>query len=660
MSESNNRTQARTFHENGQTLVTIKTLLAFLLFVVISSEVIAASIEDYGNLPTNRSLEISPNGEAITWIQELDEKVTLYVANSDDLKVIKALELGDALIRKVYFATNTHIIIEISKARKLTYVGQKYEDSAAFSFNVKTGKTSILLRENRDIYFAQTGLAEIVGFNKEKETALMPAIDNSSKFNLYSVDLNTGKAKRFKPGKQETINWHTNSAGEVIAREDFDGKKDRYRVYSYTQGKKPVLVYENETSLPNLDIVGINEEKNTLIVYNRSSTHEYLTDLSLDTGELENNLFSIQDANIKNYIKSNNDELLGLSISGLTPDYVFFDEKIDHSFERLLSTFKDKSVNLLSYSDDFKKIVVIVSGSQSPEKVYLFDTENVRLNSIGRQFSSIAESDVADVSSFTYQSRDGLALNAVITWPLQKTDSDQKNLPTLIFPHGGPAAYDSIQFDWWAQYFASQGYLIIQPNFRGSTGFGVELTQAGNGKWGKEMQNDVTDALNHAIELGITDPDRVCIMGASYGGYSALAGGAFTPEKFRCVISVNGVSDIPKMLSYDKDVYGRNSWVVNYWDKVIANGTLKKNDLKDISPIHHVDKFVSPTLLIVSKNDTVVSPKQSKAIAKKLKRAKKSVRIVTLKGEDHWLSKSETRLSMLKAIDEFLKEHNPI
>jgi dipeptidyl aminopeptidase/acylaminoacyl peptidase len=173
------------------------------------------------------------------------------------------------------------------------------------------------------------------------------------------------------------------------------------------------------------------------------------------------------------------------------------------------------------------------------------------------------------------------------------------------------------------------------------------------------MQDDVTDALNHLVEQRITDPSRVCIMGSSYGGYSALSGGATTPEKYRCVISVNGVSNIPKMLNEERSSHGENSWAFTYWESVIKNDTLSKNHLKEVSPINYAKDFQAPTLLIYSKNDTIVSPNQSKNMASRLKRAKKPVEIIALKGEDHWLSNSETRLSMLKAIDDFLKVHNP-
>jgi Dipeptidyl aminopeptidases/acylaminoacyl-peptidases len=129
-------------------------------------------------------------------------------------------------------------------------------------------------------------------------------------------------------------------------------------------------------------------------------------------------------------------------------------------------------------------------------------------------------------------------------------------------PHGGPAAQDVIGFDYMAQALASRGYLVVQPQFRGSTGFGQEHYKAGWGQWGKAMQDDLTDGVNFFVKKGYADPARVCIVGASYGGYAALAGAAFTPDLYQCAVSIAGVSHLPKMLKADKSRYGKKA---GYW-----------------------------------------------------------------------------------------------
>lgn len=148
-------------------------------------------------------------------------------------------------------------------------------------------------------------------------------------------------------------------------------------------------------------------------------------------------------------------------------------------------------------------------------------------------------------------------------------------------------------------------------------------------------------------------------MGASYGGYSALAGAAFTPDLYRCVISIAGVSDLPQMLRSAKAKHGRNHWVVSYWENIIGDPKSQREKLTAISPINFANSVEAPVLLIHGKDDTVVPIRQSTAMYKALKKADKPVEFVTLKGEDHWLSRTETRLALLKEVDKFLDQHNP-
>lgn len=227
-------------------------------------------------------------------------------------------------------------------------------------------------------------------------------------------------------------------------------------------------------------------------------------------------------------------------------------------------------------------------------------------------------------------------------------------------PHGGPASYDQVQFDWMAQYFANRGYLVLQPNFRGSEGFGWNHLRQGRKQWGGLMQDDVTDGVKALIDGGYADPDKICIVGASYGGFSALSGGATTPDLYRCVAAIAPVTDLPRFLEYNKEEYGKNGRGYVYWTRNIGDPKTDKQKLKQTSPVNQAESFNAPVLLIHGKDDTVVHIRQSEVMRKALKKAGKDVEFIKLKGEDHWLSTSETRLDTLRALDAFISEHNPV
>nr|WP_252730517.1 alpha/beta fold hydrolase [Colwellia sp. E2M01] len=280
--------------------------------------------------------------------------------------------------------------------------------------------------------------------------------------------------------------------------------------------------------------------------------------------------------------------------------------------------------------------------------------KNGKLDLLADARPNIKSEHVNPVQVVNYKARDGLNIPALLTTPLGKS---LDNLPTIMLPHGGPESYDTIGFDWLAQYFASQGYLVVQPQFRGSDGFGSEHLEKGRGEWGRKMQDDLTDAINLLVKEKITDPKRVCIVGASYGGYAALAGVAFTPEIYKCAISINGVSDIPQMLKKDRRKLGKYHWVVSYWDRVISNGNLEEDHLEKISPINSVKNITAPVLLIHGEHDLVVSFDQSDDMFDEMEDEDKDVTFVELAKGTHYLSNPENRVKALEAIDKFIKKN---
>jgi dipeptidyl aminopeptidase/acylaminoacyl peptidase len=197
---------------------------------------------------------------------------------------------------------------------------------------------------------------------------------------------------------------------------------------------------------------------------------------------------------------------------------------------------------------------------------------------------------------------------------------------------------------------------VLQPNFRGSI-LDSRFLEAGFGEWGRKMQTDLSDGVRYLARQGVIDPKRVCIVGASYGGYAALAGVTIESGVYRCAISVAGISDLKRFRKWTVENETRLSQ--RYWDRFI--GISDKNDpsIAAISPIEHVGSVSVPVLLVHGRDDTVVPYEQSELIFSALKRAGKSVEMVTMKHEDHWLSRSETRLQMLQASVDFLRANNP-
>jgi dipeptidyl aminopeptidase/acylaminoacyl peptidase len=255
----------------------------------------------------------------------------------------------------------------------------------------------------------------------------------------------------------------------------------------------------------------------------------------------------------------------------------------------------------------------------------------------------------------TYTAADGLSIPAYLTLPAGRPPHD---LSLIVLPHGGPAAMDTAEFDWLSQALADQGYAVLQPNYRGSS-ISVSFLQAGFGQWGRKMQTDLSDGITYLAKQGIVDPAKVCIVGASYGGYAALAGVTLQPTVYRCAVSVAGISDLAGFLKW----YTRGGLdagrATRYWSRFFGVSGSSDPALATISPIQHVDAVTAPVLLIHGRDDTVVPYEQSQIIYDALQSRHKDVQLVTLNKEDHWLSLSETRAQMLGATVAFLRAHNP-
>ena len=315
---------------------------------------------------------------------------------------------------------------------------------------------------------------------------------------------------------------------------------------------------------------------------------------------------------------------------------------------KVYRAFGKRDVRLVDWTPDFSRVLVRTSGNGDSGSWYLVDVAQLRANGVGIERLPIAPEQVGSISTIAYAAGDGLELDGILTLPPGR---EAKNLPLVMLPHGGPHSPDKAAFDWWAQAFASRGYAVFQPNFRGSTNRGEEFIRAGFGQWGRAMQSDISDGLAELARQGIVDPKRACIVGASYGGYAALAGVTLQQGLYRCAVAVAGVSDLSLMYTTDYRESGKD-------------GLLKRSLLEELGPRSGFDavsprRFAAradaPILLIHGRDDTVVPYEQSAKMAD----AGKPYQLVDLGSEDHWLSNGTTRMQMLEAAVAFVQEHNP-
>jgi dipeptidyl aminopeptidase/acylaminoacyl peptidase len=244
---------------------------------------------------------------------------------------------------------------------------------------------------------------------------------------------------------------------------------------------------------------------------------------------------------------------------------------------------------------------------------------------------------MAKVFPISFKARDGLVINGYLTVPPKH---QPEHLPLIVYPHGGPWTRDSWQFDELAQFLANRGYAVLQVNYRGSVGFGRSFFEKGRRQVGHGIQDDIADGARWAVQMGITDPNRMAIMGGSYGGYSALMGLIQTPELYRCGISLAGVTDWIGIVQNDRQLFPN---AYGFIVQNVGDPTRDAAELRDISPISHVDKFQAPVLIVHGKDDPIVPYTQSTTLVDELQKQGKTYEFMARANEMHGLQNAKNR-----------------
>lgn len=312
----------------------------------------------------------------------------------------------------------------------------------------------------------------------------------------------------------------------------------------------------------------------------------------------------------------------------------------------------DRSISIVSKSSDQKTWVILVEGPNLPGAFYIYDVMAHHIEPLGLMHQNLSEDRLATTRRFGFSTRDGARLRAYVTEPRDRPS----RAPLVVMPHGGPEQSDHYSFDVWAQYLAAHGYTVLQPNFRGSGGFGRKFAEAGYGEWGGRMHEDVMDATRALIAEGKVDPDRLCIVGGSYGGYEALYSAAVEPSTFRCAVSVAGVSDLVGVMKFER-TFGTDSARYKYWVKSQGDPTTDEAKMRAHSPFRLAANWKTPTLLIHGDADDIVPVEESRQMKRALESAGKPVRYLEIHDMGHGPSKDEDWRTVLTEIDTFLAAH---
>jgi dipeptidyl aminopeptidase/acylaminoacyl peptidase len=623
----------------------------------------APTIEDYGQLPEFEDAAISPSGNRVALIATVKNERTLMVV--EDGKMLRSSKFGNVKVRDVEWASDDLLMIDYSQTEKLYgFTTDKAEFYRTIVMSMAGGDPAIVFAKQKDVAnatFGWHGIREFggrtFGFFGGVPMTKYGTGSNIGEYvfeggppALYRVDLSDMKTKQVanRANEGEWRTWRVNAAGEVAATLTRREGSGEWRILNANDKE----IASGTDPLGSIRLLAFGSGGSSIIYYDEepeTGVGRYF-EVPLAGGK-PSELFADIDID-RFFTDSRTGVLVGYLESGTPPKPRFFDPVLDKKIGKIARAFPKLNRSMADWSNGFGKIVLVTNGNGDSGTWWTVDLEKLAASPLGYERPEIDPAEVGAISTVSYKAADGLEMDGVLTLPPGK---EAKNLPVIMLPHGGPTSHDTESFDWWAQAFAARGYAVFQPNFRGSTNRDAAFVKAGHGEWGRKMQTDISDGLAHLAAQGIVDPKRACIVGASYGGYAALAGVTLQQGLYRCAVSVAGVADLSMMVSTDIYESGNDATLKRNLKAEIGSG----RELKDVSPRRFAAKADAPILLLHGKDDVVVPFRQSQVMADALKDAGKPHQLITLAGEDHWLSRGETRLKMLQETIGFVEKHNP-
>jgi|GEM_PF-888668 len=651
----------------------------FTLTTSLNAEA-AQPLEVYAELPKTASVRVSPDGKRLAMLSPYKGSKAIFVYDLLNLgakvKVIPTPK--DARVKAISWGGPENVIFfssyntrGIGKMRKYGFRFGRWA-----STNVVTGKSIIWLEDETK---TNTGVRQTRKMDGNGSRAfgsngspvnLLPNDDKHIlvRFSkggprLWKVNLDTGKGEmtRILPDRTDSVIFDP-SGENLVARSSFNFLSNTVQAFAISGGKEN-KVYERKFDKdvnPTVSLVSVLPENGKLLFV--EGEQEELTLFTVDpvSGEQAPYRLNVNVPGGYEYgpiLDPHTREIIGVGYTDDLSNQIYFKEPYQGWNRKLKKALKGKNVSILSWTRDHSMVTVYAEGKRDAGEYFLYEPKAGALSTLGKRYPALGVADVSETKRADFVARDGEKIPAYLTLPPGKTKADGP-FPLIALPHGGPIARDDASFDFWAQYLTSRGYAVFKPQFRGSTGFGYSYTEKGYGEFGGGMVTDTIDGVRHLIKTGVADKDRMCVTGASYGGYQALALPMVEPDMFKCALSVNGVSHIKRILEYESARSGsQNSPTVRFWNRVIGDYHSDRDKMKRQSPAQNIEKIKAEIVLVHGEDDLTVPFEQSKIMAKALKSIGQSDDLIVLPNDDHNLSWGQSRKTMLEASDALFEKH---
>jgi dipeptidyl aminopeptidase/acylaminoacyl peptidase len=609
-------------------------------------------LADFASLPVLTKPLLSPNGQRIAARKVADGTTTLVILDVDRPEVpLRIIPLGSTgEIYALAWAGNDRLLLTVLAKRHIYHVNIDLPYLRLIAIDIATGASRIVDKKSTGFYAGDVLYTDPTGV-----WALVAGQDYIERYpSVKRVDLLTGDSTIVEKPKDGVWDWYADENGVVRAGVSYDDRK--WTVWYRGKPGDPLTKVRGKFDKEDDGAIDqfIFRGNESWVVTNKRTGRFGLYKYDPKTGEVGQAIIEPPEVDIERPVYD--------QATGSLQAVIFEDDRYRvHWFDPELISLQGKldkvlpgTVNLpVDWSDDDKRVLVFAAGAADPGRYFLLDRSTKQMHAVLAPYPRINPDQLSETKPIKYQARDGLGLRGYLTLPRGR---EPKGLPLILMPHGGPFARDDWEYDPMVQMLANRGYAVLQPEFRGSTGYGKTFVEKGYGQWGRKMQDDLDDGVDWLAKSGQIDPRRVCIVGASYGGYAAMWGAIRSPGRYRCAASLAGVSDLPALLRYDRKFFSAPRYY-REWRSHVAGEN--ETDLRTVSPLRFAAAVKIPLLIGHGEDDQRVPPSQSHNMVDALTKAGANVTPVFYKDSGHGFDSSADLEDWLKRLEAFLAKYNP-
>lgn len=641
---------------------------AAALSVAATAQAAPPPASAFGRVPAVEDAEISPNGQRVAMLGGAGDQQIVSIATIDQ-PGLPVLRLGSVEGVGVEWAGDDHVLARIAfwekEAPRYSY---RYERNVVVNTQAKavsrlldndTLSRALIeqpvfrITEDTPPQAMIMGLIERGAMSNSWDTRLKRK-DEDFVISLWRTDPATGKGTMVDRGNPDTYWWSIDARGQPRIRLDINQITHRFAVHGRAAGETQwKLIWDGKSFRSRRYYNGYSEATDSIYLTSsgRMMSHRLADGAEAPVGAATPGLSPQLLWDEHRAIP------VGVEAGGEKPSFEWLDEEIGAAHGVLARAFKTQAVWLQGWSRDRNRYLAFVSTPSSPPVWYLYDRGRKEISPIAESYPELKGTALGTTRWMTYKARDGLEIPAYLTLPPGAAPGAK--LPLIVFPHSGPAVRDGYGFNYLVQFLATRGYAVLQPQYRGSWGFGDAFEDAGKGEWGGKIQTDLLDGVTALAKSGEIDARRVCILGQGFGGYLALSGATLQAGSYRCAMSIDGISDLGAYLNEKFRTYGREGASIDELREDM--GAASSGKLLASSPYWSAAKAAgTPILLAHGDQDTLISIEQSERMADRLKSLNIPHEFIVLENENYFLTRAANRTRLLEALEKFLAKNLPV